>query len=58
MDKCTQKIDFYELLDKAVANTIDEDEEDKLWDYLWHCESTDMEFIQYACSKNYIPADS
>ena len=36
---------FYELLDKAVANTIDEDEEDELWDYLWHCESTDMEFI-------------
>ena len=49
---------FYELLDKAVANTIDEDEEDELWDYLWHCESTDMEFIQYACSKNYIPAYS
>ena len=36
---------FYYLLEKAVANNITEDEVDELWDYLWHCESTDMEII-------------
>lgn len=49
---------FYVLLDRAIANTISEDDTDELWDYLWHCESTDMESILYACNKNYIPAYS
>ena len=49
---------FYELLNRAVANNITEAEKEELWNHLWHCESEDMEFIQYACNKNYIPAYS
>ena len=41
---------------KAVSNRITDDEKDELWDYLGHCVSTDMEFVQYACEKNYILA--
>ena len=58
MAETIPKIDFYELLNRAVANNITDEERDELWDYLWHCEATDMDFIQYACSKNYIPAYS
>ena len=42
---------FYELLNRAIANNITDEGRDELWGYLWHCESTDMDFIQYACSK-------
>lgn len=47
---------FYELVEKAVANKITDDEEDELRGHLWHCEEQDMEFVQYVCEKNYIPA--
>ena len=50
------KTSFYKLLEKAVSNNISEDEKYELWDYLGHCVSTDMEFVQYACEKNYILA--
>lgn len=47
---------YRELLEKAVTNKITDDEEDELRVHLWHCESTNMEFVQYACEKNYILA--
>ena len=49
---------FYNLLEKALAKTITEEETFELWDYIDKWESPDVEFLKFACDKKYVPAYS
>ena len=39
---------FYNLLEKALAKTITQDEEEELWGYIDEWESPDVEFLKFA----------
>ena len=49
---------IFDLLEKALAKTITQEEEFELWDYIDEHESPDVEFLQFACDKKYVPAYS
>ena len=49
---------FLDLLEKAIVKEITQNEEFELWDFLEECETANMEFVQIACNKNYVPAYS